>query len=121
MVRFTVKCMCAMIMGELCDEWSIKVSDDVTFVGWHTWGSETTWVDGWLRVAGTKGKINIDIGCYGDECCIPEDIRAEATALWESGSVKSFTPFEKSPVALVVPFRVLSTELMREALKRFHP
>jgi hypothetical protein len=94
---------------------------EVAWSGWHTWRDRiSTWVDGTFVVGGSRA-TQLDIGCFGDGCCVPPEVHQRATDAWKQGSVYSFIPFENAPRALVIPEMSLCTETITEAIRRFSP
>jgi hypothetical protein len=94
---------------------------DTQWGAWYTWkDGVTTWVDGTFVDGGVR-TTGLDIGCLGDECCVPAEMHPLAVAAWDAGSVYSFIPFDRAPRALVVPETALSTQSISEALRRFEP
>jgi hypothetical protein len=105
-----------------CDD--IQVSDAVMFVPHHTWTSgASTWIDGQLAVRGATQRIELDIGCFGDDdgCCLQMEHREVAAEVWAQGSVFAAILYEHAPRALIIPEQTLSLENVTEALRRFHP
>ena len=100
---------------------ALDVSDDLRWLPWHTWGDTTTWVDGRLIKRDGTVVADLDIGCRGDKCCVPAEMAQDAEIVWAAGRVLAAVPYERSPLSLIVPFDVVTTELLLEALLRFQP
>jgi hypothetical protein len=101
----------------------VDFGDGFGWSAWHGWqDGVTTWVDGSLVINGKRAPNYLDIGCFGDECCIREEWRAPAEAAWAKGSVRAVVPYENCPgvTALILPTPALSLELIDTAVRRFH-
>jgi hypothetical protein len=101
----------------------VDFGDEKGWSAWHGWqDGVTTWVDGSLVADGKREANYLDVGCFGDECCIRDEWRGPAEVAWKAGSVLEVEPYENSSGvrALIVPTATLTMELIDAAVRRFH-
>lgn len=106
-------------------EWHIPVSAAITWYAWHTWGPDTTWVDGRLETADGQRLQGLDIGTPADECCISAETATGAATAWAEGQVYVHIIEGVGVPCLVIPTAALEDGLTRavmaEALGRYRP
>jgi len=103
---------------------SVSLPDGKYWEGWSAWEDEVTvWVDGRVRLCGPSQNSKpcfcspLDIGSFGDKCCLNDSDRLAAVTLWSSGEVLVSNLTGGAP-ALILPYLTLNSERMREALAR---
>jgi hypothetical protein len=95
----------------------IRLTDMITWHPHHGWGSDTSWVDGYLTVRGSGARFDLDIGSIGDDCCVTDLQRLAAQVCWADSGIL-FAEQPASVPAIIIPEMTVTTDLITAALHR---